>query len=606
MKLTLRKSLFALSLIGLVTSAAIAGAGLRGIYLSSEGVTNVSSVGSALRLHMDADMRHDAIRADVLMALAAKTSAEGERADRELDADATQFRSDLAKLAGADLPPALKQDLEKERTTVERYLGEARHIVQSNQDKGNSTVGMKEFTDVFEEVATNMDKVSDSLERHMRETETGAVKSTSTAKGGMAVVFICGLALSITASIFLTRSITRPVGAVAEAARAIASGDVNVSLVVSARKDEIGDLEKAFQSLIDYNRTVAACCEALGRGDLTVAVEPKSDKDLLAQNFTHAVASLRDTICQMAESSSSLASASEELSATAAQMSSNAEETAAQSGAVSSAAEQIASNVQTVVSGSEEMSASIKEISTNAHEAAKVAGNGVKIAGEANQKVIKLSESSQQIGQVIKVITSIAEQTHLLALNATIEAARAGEAGKGFAVVANEVKELAKETAKATEDISAKIEAIQADTHGAIDGITEISRIIAQINDIQNSIASAVEEQTATTNEISRNIADVATGNQEIARNVTGVATAAKSTTEGAEYTNKAAGELARLATTLQSLVRQFDYGKDKDELAHSATVRPPSATPKKSGPAVRASANEPVHVQAGPRGMIQ
>jgi len=127
------------------------------------------------------------------------------------------------------------------------------------------------------------------------------------------------------------------------------------------------------------------------------------------------------------------------------------------------------------------------------------------------------------------------------------------------------VKELAKETAKATEDISAKIEAIQSDTKGAIDGISEISKIIAQINDIQNTIASAVEEQTATTNEISRNISDVATGNQEIARNVSGVTQAAKSTTEGAEYTNKAAGELARLATTLQSLVRQFEYGAENN-----------------------------------------
>ena len=236
----------------------------------------------------------------------------------------------------------------------------------------------------------------------------------------------------------------------------------------------------------------------------------------------------------------------------------------------------------------------------------KVATQGVKIASEASAKIAKLGESSLEIGKVIKVITGIAEQTNLLALNATIEAARAGEAGAGFAVVASEVKELAKETAKATEDISRKIETIQLDTKGAVEGITEISKIVAQISEIQGSIAGAVEEQTATTNEISRNIADVATGNQEIARNVTGVATAAKSTTEGAEYTNKAAGELARLATTLQSLVRQFDYGKDKDELAHSATVRPPSATPKKSGPAVRASANEPVHVQAGPRRMIQ
>jgi methyl-accepting chemotaxis protein len=317
------------------------------------------------------------------------------------------------------------------------------------------------------------------------------------------------------------------------------------------------------RQVVEYNRTVAQACEALGRGDVTVSVEPKSDQDLLAQNFTHAVSAIRDTIREMSEGSANLAAASEELSATSSEMSANAEETAAQAGAVSSAAEQISANVQTVVSGSEQMSASIKEISANAHNAARVAGNGVKVATESSQKVGKLSESSQEIGQVIKVITSIAEQTHLLALNATIEAARAGEAGKGFAVVANEVKELAKETAKATEDISRKIEAIQADTRGAIEGITEISQIIAQISDIQNTIATAVEEQTATTNEISRNVNDVASGNQEIARNITGVATAAKSTTEGAEYTNKAAGELARLASTLQALVRQFDFGKD-------------------------------------------
>jgi methyl-accepting chemotaxis protein len=285
---------------------------------------------------------------------------------------------------------------------------------------------------------------------------------------------------------------------------------------------------------------------------------------MLAKNFTHAVSSVRDTIREMSEGAANLAAASEELSSTSSQMSTNAEETAAQAGAVSSAAEQISANVQTLVSGSEEMSASIREISTSAHNAAKVAGNGVKIAGEASQRVAKLNESSQEIGQVIKVITSIAEQTHLLALNATIEAARAGEAGKGFAVVANEVKELAKESAKATEDISRKIEAIQADTKGAIEGITEISQIIAQINDIQTTIATAVEEQTATTNEISRNVNDVATGNQEIARNITGVATAAKSTTEGAEYTNKAAGELARLASTMQTLIRQFDFGTEE------------------------------------------
>jgi methyl-accepting chemotaxis protein len=177
-----------------------------------------------------------------------------------------------------------------------------------------------------------------------------------------------------------------------------------------------------------------------------------------------------------------------------------------------------------------------------------------------NTTVAKLGESSAEIGNVVKVITSIAQQTNLLALNATIEAARAGEAGKGFAVVANEVKELAKQTAKATEDISRKIEAIQTDTKGAVEAIGKIGQIINQINDLQNTIASAVEEQTATTGEIGRNVVEAAKGSNEIAHNITGVAQAAQSTTEGASETKRAADDLSRMANDLQRLVGQFKF----------------------------------------------
>jgi methyl-accepting chemotaxis protein len=270
------------------------------------------------------------------------------------------------------------------------------------------------------------------------------------------------------------------------------------------------------------------------------------------------VTSIRQVEVSVEDTARTLATAARELTSVSQQMAANAEETAVQANVASAAAVQVSSNVTTVATGAEEMGASIKEIAKNANEAAKVATSAVKVADRATATVAKLGESSAEIGNVIKVITSIAQQTNLLALNATIEAARAGEAGKGFAVVANEVKELAKQTAKATEDISRKIEAIQGDTKGAVEAIGQIGKIINQINDIQNTIATAVEEQTATTGEISRNVAEAAKGSNEIAQNVSGVAQAARSTTEGASETKKSADELTRMAFDLQKLVSQF------------------------------------------------
>jgi methyl-accepting chemotaxis protein len=267
--------------------------------------------------------------------------------------------------------------------------------------------------------------------------------------------------------------------------------------------------------------------------------------------------SLESLLQRVADTATLLASAASELTSVSQQMAATAEETATQANVAAAASEQVSKNVSTVATGTEEMGASIKEIAKNANEAAKVATTAVRVAAKTNTTVAKLGESSAEIGNVIKVITSIAQQTNLLALNATIEAARAGEAGKGFAVVANEVKELAKQTAKATEDISRKIEAIQGDTKGAVEAITEIGKIINQINDIQNTIASAVEEQTATTGEISRNVAEAALGSTEIARNVSGVAQAARNTSEGAGNTKSSADELSKIALDLQKLVSQ-------------------------------------------------
>ena len=268
--------------------------------------------------------------------------------------------------------------------------------------------------------------------------------------------------------------------------------------------------------------------------------------------------SLHDVIHQISETSEHVASASEELSATSQQISANSEETSAQANVVSEATQHVSQNLEGVSTGAEEMTSTIQSIASNAHEAATIASKAVQTAQAANVTVGKLGASSAEIGEVIKVITSIAQQTKLLALNATIEAARAGEAGKGFAVVANEVKELARQTAKATEDISHKIVTIQTDTNGAVEAIGTISSVIHQINDISGTIATAVEEQSATTNEMTRNVSEAARGSGEITQNIGGVAQAAQGTSNSAQESQKAANELAEMAAQLRGLVEQF------------------------------------------------
>jgi methyl-accepting chemotaxis protein len=315
--------------------------------------------------------------------------------------------------------------------------------------------------------------------------------------------------------------------------------------------------------------------QALAGGDLRQKVQVDSTDEIgvMGNALNQAIDGVASAIQSIAETSLQVASASEELSNTSQQITANSEETSAQAKVVSDNTQKVSQNLQTVATGAEEMSASIKEIAKNATEAAKVATSAVKVAETANTTVAKLGESSTEIGQVIKVITSIAQQTNLLALNATIEAARAGEAGKGFAVVANEVKELAKETAKATEDISRKVEAIQGDTKAAVDAIGTIGEVINQINGISNTIATAVEEQNATTNEMSRNVSEAARGSGEITSNIAGVAQAAESTSQGAGDTQKAAQQLVETSAQLRRLVEQFKIHASENARGNGAAA---------------------------------
>jgi methyl-accepting chemotaxis protein len=316
-------------------------------------------------------------------------------------------------------------------------------------------------------------------------------------------------------------------------------------------------------SIIDPLNKTKESLNALAESRLNTTIEGINYAGVvgqIAQSTQTLQNNLRGAIQEISNNALMISASSEELAAVSAQLNANAEETSSQANEVAQSSDIVSQNTQSVATSTEEFSSSIREISINAMEASRVANKAVTIANNTNQQMSKLSNSSIQIGEVVAVIADIAEQTNLLALNATIEAARAGELGKGFAVVANEVKELARSTAKATSEIGQSIDAIQADAKAAIESIVEITQIINKIDDISGIIASAVEEQAATVSEISRNISTSAGSSARITETVEAVALASQGISSGSSEIQNSSAELAKVAAKLKDLVSKFEY----------------------------------------------
>jgi len=470
-----------------------------------------------------------------------RETASAEQAEAAFEA-AMQAANQVDKVV---LDPELKTEISEIKTLIARYdegFKKSEAIDKTleklvNEDIAEESQRIMEDAEKAKSSATaEEEKIAEETHSVITDSEMlSIILSIGGVIAGLAIAWVIG------------GGIASPVIAMTSAMGRLAEGDKTITVPALGRKDEIGHMADAVevfkQNAIEMER---------------LAAEQKVEQDKQierSKKMEEAVAEFDKIIGEVV---TVVASSASEMQGTAQSLSATAEQTTQQANAVSAASEQMTQNVQTVSSATEELSASIGEIGHQVSESTTIVGEAVTQAADTNAKVKALSEAANRIGDVVTLITEIAEQTNLLALNATIEAARAGEAGKGFAVVASEVKNLASQTAKATEEIGGQVRAIQESTVSSADSIEQITVTINRVNEIATTIASAVEEQGAATQEISRNVQQAAAGTAEVSSNIAGVTEASQQTSAGSTEVLNVASELAQNGERLKLEVDGF------------------------------------------------